>query len=131
MTSILLIEDDELVRGTLAEVLASAGHSVVEAKNGLDGVVAARRAKPALVIIDMIMPEQDGIETLINLRAGDATVPILAISGGGRTRNLDFLAVAASLGATRTLPKPFAPAALLAMVEECLAPAPARGSIRG
>ncbi len=125
MTRILLIEDDALVRTTLAEVLAAAGHEVAEARNGLDGVAEARRLRPDLVIVDMIMPEQDGIETLINLRATQAGMPILAISGGGRVRNLDFLSLAASLGATRTLPKPFTPDALLAAVNDCLGGVPA------
>lgn len=125
MIRILLIEDDALVRTTLAEVLAAAGHEVAEARNGLDGVAEARRLRPDLVIVDMIMPEQDSIETLINLRATQAGMPILAISGGGRVRNLDFLSLAAGLGATRTLPKPFTPDALLAAVNDCLGGVPA------
>ncbi len=124
MSSILLIEDDALVRITLAAVLAEAGHVVVEAQNGIEGMAEMRRRPPDMVIVDLIMPEQDGIETLIKLRASQPDLPILAMSGGGRARNLDFLALAASFGATRTLPKPFAPPALLALVEECLAGAP-------
>lgn len=124
MTRILLIDDDALVRVTLAAALSTAGHTVVEAGNGVDGVTEARRCQPDLVIVDMVMPEQDGIETLIRLRASHPNLPVIAI-GGGRVRNLDFLSLATSLGATHTLPKPFAPPALLGLVDQCLAAAPA------
>jgi len=120
MSRILLIEDDAVVRMTMAAMLADAGHSIVEAQNGIEGMAEMRRRRPELVIVDLIMPEQDGIETLIKLRADHPDLPILAMSGGGRARNLDFLTLAAGFGATRTLLKPFAPPSLLALVDECL-----------
>ncbi len=126
MTRILLIDDDALLRVTMVATLSAEGHVVVEAGNGVDGITEARRHRPDLVIVDMIMPDQDGIETLIRLRATYPHLPVLAI-GGGRARSLDFLALAASMGATATLPKPFEPPALVEIVDRCLAtPAPAR-----
>jgi len=120
MTKILVIDDDALLRVTMAATLSTKGHAVVEAGNGLDGVAEARRQRPDLVIVDTIMPEQDGIETLIRLRASHPHLPVLAI-GGGRARDLDFLALATSMGATATLAKPFVPQALIELVDRCLA----------
>lgn len=120
MAVIVLIDDNADVRATMMTALTLAGHQVVEAANGVDGVAAVLKHSPDLVVVDMIMPEQDGLETLINLRAKHQTLPILAISGGGRTRNLNFLSMAGSLGATRLLAKPFGAAALLEAVTACL-----------
>ncbi len=126
MTRILVIDDDALLRVTMVATLSTKGHVVVEAGNGVDGVTEARSRQPDLAIVDMIMPEQDGIETLIRLRATYPYLPVLAI-GGGRARSLDFLSLATIMGATATLPKPFEPPALIEMVDRCLAMvAPAR-----
>ncbi len=124
MTRILVIDDDPLLRVTLAAALSTAGHVTVEAENGLDGVTEARRYPPDLVVVDLIMPEQDGIETLIRLRATYPDLPVLAIAGA-RARNQEFLSLATSLGATVTLAKPFPTPTLVELVGQCLA-APAQ-----
>lgn len=129
MTRILLIDDDPLLRVTLAAALSAAGHVVVEADNGVEGVAEARRHRPDLVVVDIIMPEQDGIETLIRLRASDPDLPILAI-GGGRARAADFLSLATSFGATATLAKPCAPEVLVEAVRRCLAAAHSAGPMQ-
>ncbi len=122
MTRILVIDDDPLLRVTLAAALSTAGHVAVEAGNGLDGVTEARRYPPDLIIVDLIMPEQDGIETLIRLRATYPDLPVVAIAGA-RARNQDFLSLATSLGATATLAKPFPTPTLVDLVAHCLAAA--------
>jgi CheY-like chemotaxis protein len=126
MTRILLIDDDPLLRVTLAAALSAAGHVVVEAENGVEGVAEARRHRPDLVVVDIIMPEQDGIETLVRLRTSDPDLPVLAI-GGGRARAADFLSLATSFGATATLAKPCAPEVLVEAVRRCLDPAQPAG----
>lgn len=129
MTRILLIDDDPLLRVTLAAGLSAAGYVVVEAENGVEGVAEARRHRPDLVVVDIIMPEQDGIETLVRLRASDPDLPVLAI-GGGRARAADFLSLATSFGATATLAKPCAPEVLAEAVRRCLAAARPAGPVQ-
>jgi DNA-binding response OmpR family regulator len=114
---ILLIDDDEMLRQTIRKMLESAGHEVVEAENGRAGLDAFRKQGIDAVVTDIIMPQKEGIETIRELRALDAQVRIVAISGGGRTHKMDFLNLATKLGATATLAKPFRKEALLACVE--------------
>lgn len=121
MARILVIDDEQLARFTMREILESAGHGVVEAKNGAEGI-AFQRAHPFDVIItDIIMPEKEGVQTIIELRRDFPTLPIVAVSGGGRMRNLDFLKVAEQYGAKKILSKPFSVDELLTVVEACLA----------
>ncbi|MCH8154484.1 MAG: response regulator [Proteobacteria bacterium] len=77
--------------------------------------------RPDLIITDIIMPEKEGVETIIALRRADPDLPIIAISGGGRLDATDFLTMAGKLGARRTLSKPFRRDQLLEAVGECLA----------
>lgn len=120
MARILLIDDEELVLSTLQAALSKAGHEVVTAKNGTDGLAAFRRQPVDLVITDIIMPDKEGIETIIEMRRQTATLPIIAISGGGQSHKSMFLQAAGTLGATRTLAKPFSPSQLVEMVADCL-----------
>lgn len=120
MAKVLLIDDDKLMADTTARMLAQFGHSVVHAADGVKGVEAFSSMQPDLVITDIVMPGQDGIETIIQLRARTPTIPILAISGGGRTGNAVFLVAAKEAGAHEVLAKPFRLDALLAAVDRCL-----------
>jgi len=125
MAKILLIEDEQLVADTLELVLLKAGHTVSLAGNGIIGLQKFDQERPDLVITDIIMPQKEGIATIQDLRARSASIPIIAISGGGRTKNFDFLRMADKLGATEILRKPFASSELVAAIERCL-----RGSER-
>lgn len=121
MARLLLIDDDSLVRQTLQLALARAGHAVFAAENGREGLAVLDREAVDLVITDIIMPEGEGIETILEIRRRAPAIPIIAISGGGRTGHLDFLGIAQMFGATSVLAKPFTPAVLIASVERCLA----------
>jgi CheY-like chemotaxis protein len=121
MARILVIDDEELARFTMREILESAGHAVEEAKNGAQGISLQRSQPFDVVITDIIMPEKEGVQTIIELRQDFPTLPIIAISGGGRTRNLDFLRIAEQYGARKILPKPFSEEDLLDAVGGCLA----------
>lgn len=116
MAVILVIDDDESVRSTIGTILTRAGHQVLQAADGRKGLSVLRSTKVDLIITDIIMPEQEGIETILEVRRSDPKTQIIAISGGGRNRNLDFLSVARKLGATHILPKPFRAAELLELV---------------
>jgi DNA-binding response OmpR family regulator len=107
MAFVLVIDDEPLVRKTVRRMLERSGHLVVEACDGREGERIFAAQPIDLVITDVLMPEQEGIETIRNLRRTDPSVRILAMSGGGRTKNQEFLELARKLGATATIAKPF------------------------
>ncbi|MBL9202285.1 MAG: response regulator [Opitutaceae bacterium] len=113
MTRILLVDDDETFRTVLRSVLTLHGHAVVEARDGVDGLAKAREARFDAVIVDIVMPERDGLETIVSLRKNHPALKIIAISGGGQLSGETYLAVAARLGASAVLAKPFAVEAML------------------
>jgi two-component system, chemotaxis family, chemotaxis protein CheY len=118
MADILIIDDDRQMRRLLTRILNGAGHTVREAEGGRDGIAEFQRQPAALVISDIVMPDVEGIETILTLRREQADIPIIAISGGG---DPIYLHVAGKLGAAATLEKPFTPAQLLALVDGLLA----------
>lgn len=120
MPRILVVDDEELARFTLREILEGAGHEVVVATNGKEAI-AFQKAHPFdLIITDILMPEKEGVETIIELKRDYPTLKIIAISGGGRTRNLDFLGLAEEFGADKILAKPFSEQELMERVNDSL-----------
>jgi DNA-binding response OmpR family regulator len=113
---ILLIDDDTLIRRSVARVLMQNGHDVVTAEDGLRGIELYRREKFDLIVTDIYMPRQEGIETIMTLRREDTATKIIAISGGGRTGNTDSLEMARLLGADDVIEKPFRTDQLLAKI---------------
>lgn len=77
-------------------------------------------SKPDVLVTDIIMPEKEGIATIREFRSLYPDLPIIAISGAGRTPTMDFLELAGRLGADRMLAKPFGPQELLNTVREVL-----------
>jgi DNA-binding response OmpR family regulator len=121
MARILLIEDDNEVRTMLRLTLIYFGHTVIEARNGKEGLELFKTANADLVITDIVMPEKEGLEVLIELRGKQVPpVKIIAISGGGRRKVADYLRLAKLMGAARVLAKPFSNEALLAAIDELL-----------
>lgn len=118
MARILIIDDDVRMRSTLRQILQDAKHDVFEASDGAIGVSIFRRERPELVITDIFMPEQDGLETILTLKDEFSGVKIIAISGGGRNGNFHYLEIAKTFGADRILRKPFTPQAILAAIQE-------------
>jgi len=120
MARVLLIEDDDLLREVLARSLVAAGHEVVEASNGIEGI-DLYRARPAdVVVTDLVMPLQEGVETIMQLRKFRRDIPIVAMSGGVPNSKL-YLGIAGKIGAQKILPKPFTPAQLQEAIKEALA----------
>jgi DNA-binding response OmpR family regulator len=124
MARILLIDDDDPLREVLATTLASVGHIVMQAADGKRGVELFRVEPADLVITDIIMPGQEGIETIVALRRELPSLPIIAMSGGTSYSKF-YLEVAAKLGAQRTLAKPFTTTELMQAVSAVLATPPA------
>ena len=120
MARILLIDDEDGVRSTARKILEMAGHEVLEARDGGEGIALFRSGHFDLVITDLYMPGKEGIETIQDLIAANDSVPILAMSGGGGYAGRGALLDAELLGAGRTLAKPFSPDELRAAVDELL-----------
>lgn len=114
--TILIIDDEPMIRHLIARILDRAGYPTVCAANGIQGLACFRRERPVLVITDIIMPEREGIETIRQIRREAPTLPIIAISGSRRNGGADFLVMARELGATEILRKPFEPLDLLTYV---------------
>ena len=115
--SVLVVDDEQAVRQLLAGILEGAGYSTAQAENGKRAQKMLQAQPFDLMIIDLVMPEQEGLETIREVRLAHPGLKILAVSGafGG-----DFLRVARSLGAHAALQKPVAPATLVAAVERLL-----------
>lgn len=120
MARILVIDDNEGYRQMVRQMLEMAGYEVVDAEDGAEGVKVFQAERPDLVITDVIMPEQEGIETIIGLRRLDADIQIIAMSGGGGIDADDLLSIAGKLGAQQILAKPFRRDQLLASVRQGL-----------
>ncbi len=120
MARILLVDDEAIVRGLFAEVLASDHHEVTTAGDGNGALAALTAGDFDVVVTDLVMPDKEGLETIIEMRKLKPDVPIIAMSGGGRGNANDYLDLAAKLGARKTLAKPFPTQALLDAVNEVL-----------
>ena len=121
MSLILLIDDDDSLRKMLRLTLTHFGHSVQEACNGKEAMLMFAKTPPDLVLTDLVMPEQEGIETITAIRRISPKMKIIAMSGGGRGSATDYLQMAKALGANCVLEKPFSNEALASAISETLA----------
>ena len=120
MSKILIIDDNNQFREMLHEMVEREGYTVFSALDGAEGMKIFRQEKPELVITDIIMPEKEGLETILELKKMVPEVKIIAISGGGRSHPGDYLRTAKYFGASRTLAKPFSKNELLSAIVEVL-----------
>jgi YesN/AraC family two-component response regulator len=121
MAKILIIDDDDMFRAMLRKMLEEAGYNDIEdADDGNIGVKLFRQHPFDLVITDIIMPNKEGIEMIMELRKDYPRIKIIAVSGGGRTGPQDYLKLASHLGANRTLEKPFKRSELIDAVQGLL-----------
>jgi two-component system, cell cycle sensor histidine kinase and response regulator CckA len=128
-TKILIVDDDESVRRLLRNMLTAAGYGVWEAANGRQAAIhIAGNEGVDLVLTDLVMPEQEGLELIRELRSFRPTLKVIAMSGEFEG---DFLPVAKSLGAAATLRKPITREDLLRSVGEALTPDREQRSVGG
>ncbi len=104
---ILVIDDDEQIRLLVRKMLETGGYCVDEASDGRVGMQKYMAEPQDLVITDLIMPDKEGLETIRELRRYNPDVKIIAMSGGGSLPANNYLHMAESFGAQRTLHKPF------------------------
>jgi len=125
MTRILIVDDDPLVSLSIKIALEREGFTTIVADGGITGLHALENATFDLMIVDIFMPHMHGFESIRVFHDRAPNVPLVAISGYAFSHHSspapDFLRMAIELGATRCLRKPFTPAALLAVIKECLA----------
>jgi CheY-like chemotaxis protein len=119
--TILVVDDDSGVLKMTELMLSDGGFNVLVTGNARDGLAVLKSQKVDLIITDIIMPEMEGIELISQLKQDHPELPIMAISGGGRSHNTDFLKFAKKLGAKVVLEKPFRREALLDAVSRALA----------
>ncbi len=91
MKNILVIDDDPSIRGIVRLYLEDAGYTVFDAEDGRVGLEVFAKQPVDLVILDIFMPEMDGIETIQELREKNTGCKVLAISGGSLKMGMDFL----------------------------------------
>ena len=115
MATILVIDDEAPIRAFLSTILQSAGHEVVEASNGREGLGLYRQRPADLVIVDLLMPELNGLDTILEFTREFLNVKVVAISGMANGDE-SLLSTARLLGARQSLRKPFGIAELLSAV---------------
>lgn len=120
MSKILLIEDMKGVRESLEMILSMAGHEIALAENGKQGLEKMKSGSYDLVITDILMPEVDGTEVILEAKKSNAALPILAISAGGNGISADQALTLASQKADAILEKPFSKEDLLQKVSELI-----------
>lgn len=117
---ILLVEDDSQLRSAISRLLSEHGFDVSEAENGRAAMQHMLRNPADLVITDMVMPEMDGVETIVALRRHYPGVKLIAISEGGFGPAENYLKIAGKLGAHKTFAKPLVPQELIGAIRELL-----------
>jgi CheY-like chemotaxis protein len=120
MASVLLVDDAPELRRTIERLLANAGHEVTSAANGTAALRALEGGTFDVIVTDIVMPDMEGLELIRKVRKTYASLPIIAMSGGGRAGAEDYLALASSFGAAKTLEKPFPTETLTAAIDEVL-----------
>ncbi|MBP7232734.1 MAG: response regulator [Syntrophaceae bacterium] len=120
MKRILVIDDDDALRNMLKKLFTSGGFDVLTAQNGEEALLLQAQRPADLVVTDLIMPNKEGIETIIEFRKQYPFAIIIAMSGGGRIPAAQYLELAQNLGARKTFEKPFKTGEILAAVKELL-----------
>lgn len=120
MARILVVDDDEVFRTFMSEALSSLGHEVVLAKDGQEARETCEDIN--LLITDLVMPNKNGLDLIMEIIAEKPDLPILAVSGGGGiTGRFDYLEISRLIGADAILTKPFQLAELREKVSQLLA----------
>jgi DNA-binding NtrC family response regulator len=117
---ILVIEDDDTLRDLMKDLFEHNEFHVDTAANGIDGLRRLMNDRYDLIITDIIMPEKEGLETIMEIHSKYPEMKIIAISGGGSMMPKDYLNIARILGAVKTLEKPFLMETLLDAVYEII-----------
>jgi YesN/AraC family two-component response regulator len=121
MAKIIVIDDEPYILLMLKKMLEKEGHQVDMATNGVEGIDLYHKNGADLIITDIVMPEKEGLETIINLKTENPSLKVIAISGGGRVDSREYLHSAQLLGAEKIFQKPFKKDEIVNAVNELLA----------
>jgi CheY-like chemotaxis protein len=122
MACILIVEDDKDLREMLRDSLVKRKHTVLEASNGKEAILRFKPSITDLLITDLIMPDEDGLKLIMDIKTLKPAIKIIAISGGGKAGPGNYLDVAKALGANAVFSKPFSLKDLLTKIGELLNP---------
>ena len=120
MAHIMVIDDEREIRSLIRTALEEKGYSVKEASNGREGARLYRENPADVLIVDIFMPEQEGLETLLDIRRDFPDAKCIVMSGGGLSSSFDYLHHAKAFGAKRIFVKPFAVRDMLRAVDDLL-----------
>lgn len=121
MSRILIVEDEEYMREMLVDTLAKEGYDVSIAVNGVEAIKAIEEETFDLIVTDIVMPEKDGLSTILQTKRDNEKIKIIAISGGDRSfTGSSYLQIAKNIGVERTFQKPFNSKEFLRAVKEVL-----------
>jgi len=118
---VLVVDDDPDLLQSLRVLLEAYDYTVIMAANAAAAIAAVSELKPDVVLTDIYMPDADGFELINTLRQHNVTVPVIAMSGGGRVGGYDNLSIATHLGAAAVIDKPFSNTSLIDTIERVLA----------
>ena len=117
MRTVCVVDDDELIRAHIAEMLGRSGFKVIEAGHAEEALSVVRDEQPFAAVIDIVMPDKDGVELIGDIRRKWPSTRLIAMSGGGRLGPGVFLEAAKRIGADVCLPKPLQLETLLAALD--------------
>jgi len=120
MATILVIDDDEKIVEGFSIILAKEGYSILTGSNGNECLKLCGEQKVDLVILDIVMPEKEGLETIQDMKKRFPGIKIIAMSGGGKVGPENYLLIAGALGAQKALKKPCSREDILSAVQEVL-----------
>jgi CheY-like chemotaxis protein len=127
LARILVIDDNPDVLRALHGLLSAEGHTVSDAPDSAAGIRLHHQNPFDLILTDIVMPDKEGITTIIELRQEYPDLKIIAMSGGGSFEPYGYLDIAKRVGADRTIPKPFSREELMEAVNDCLGRIPPSG----
>ena len=120
MAHILIIDDDPQIRTMLRKILEPEGHEIEDVGDSDSGLKLQIQNPFDLLIVDIILPEKEGITTIMEFKRTNPDLKIIAISGGGSFEPWGYLDIAKRVGAHHTIPKPFSPADILDAIKDLL-----------
>jgi len=120
MPVILIIVDDRDLREMLRSALLRKDYTVLEADNGKEALINFKPGVTDLVVTDLLMPEEDGLKVIMQMREMKPEIKVIAISGGGKAGPGSYLRMAKALGADSVFPKPFSVNDLVTRIDDLL-----------